>query len=67
MRIRQNRIGKALAPVAPNYHQRRRTTTVVAIYGLSRFIVAGTTMSVKNNVMIFKNICRSIMTKILTY
>ena len=27
MRISQNRIGKALATVAPNYHQRRRTTT----------------------------------------
>ena len=27
MRIAQNRIGKALATVAPNYHQRRRTAT----------------------------------------
>ena len=26
MRIGQNRIGKAFATVAPNYHQRRRTT-----------------------------------------
>ena len=67
MRIRQNRIGEALAPVAPNYHQRRRTTTVVAIYGHSYFIVAGTTMPVKNNIMIFNNICRSIMARNLTY
>ena len=86
MGIGQNRIGKALATVAPNYHQRRRTTTtrsinpipytadyfghklhfdqneklvmygvvhVVAIDGHSHFIVARTTMPIKNNVKIY--------------
>ena len=89
MRIGQNRIDKALATVAPNYHQRRRTATArlinpipyradyfghklhidqndklvmygvvhgVAIDGYSRFIVAGTTMPIKNNVKIYKYI-----------
>ena len=96
MRIGQNRIGKALATVAQNYYQRRRTTTarlinpipyradyfghklhidqneklvmygvvhVVAIDGHSRFIVAGTTMPVKNNVKIYKYIHRYIRTQ----
>ena len=96
MRIGQNRIGKTLATVALNYHQRRRTTTtrlinpilyradyfghklhidqneklvmygvvhVVAIDGHSRFIVAGTTMPVKNNVKIYKYIHRYIRTQ----
>ena len=96
MRIGQNRIGKALATVAPNYHQRRRTTTarlrnpipyradyfghklhinqneklimygvvhMVAIDGHSSFIVAGTTMLVKNNVKIYKYIYRYIRTQ----
>ena len=86
MRIGQNRIGKALATVAPNYHQRRRTIIarsinpipyradyfghklhvdqneklimygvvhMVAIDGHSHFIVAGTTMPIKNNVKIY--------------
>ena len=89
MRIGQNKIDKALAAVAPNYHQRRRTTTVrlinpipyradyfvhklhvdqneklvmygvvdvVAIDGHSCFIVAGTTMLIKNNIKIYKYI-----------
>ena len=86
-RIGQNRIGKTLAIGAPNYHQRKGTTTarltnpipyradyfghklyidqveklvmynfvhVVAINGHSHFIVAGTTMPLKNNVKICK-------------
>ena len=96
MRIGQNRICKALATVAPNYDQRRRTATailinpipyradyfghklhidqneklvmygvvhVVATDGHSRFIVAGTTMPIKNNVKIYKYIHRYIRTQ----
>ena len=88
MRIGQNRIGKALGIVAPNYHQDKNfncqidnripykadyfghklqidlkeklviygVVHVVAIDGHSRFIAAGTTMTVKNNVKVCKNI-----------
>lgn len=87
----QNRVGKALSTVSPQYHQRRKRNTVrmlnpipyradyfghklhldqneklfmhgvvhvAAIDGHNRFVIAGTTMPVKNNVTIFKEIYR---------
>ena len=91
LRVGHNRVGRALASVAPQHHERRQTNTarmvnpipyradyfghkihydqneklvmygvthVIAIDGHSRFIVAHSTMPIKNNAIIYDEVYR---------